>query len=136
MIKCCAATALLAFLLAAAEPAPAQPWELVGEAGWVRMVYVEPARIKDTKLIAQIVNDLMARFGTARPVQIDFFDDRALTPTTTPYQKRQRFHHVAKFNFNPKNGMRRFVRIDYVPFDPNQPMLVKPRETEETLQTP
>jgi hypothetical protein len=120
----------------AAAPAPAQPWELVGEAGWVKMVYVEPTRIKDTKLIAQIVNELIDRFGTAHPLQFDFFDDRSQTPTTKPYQTAQRQHHRAKFNINPITNLRRFVWIDLVPFDPNQPMMVKPRETEEKLPSP
>ena len=127
---------LAAGAAAGAEPPAGQPWELVGESGRVKTVYVEPARIKDTKLIARIVDDLMARFGVAGPMQIDFFDDRALTPTAPPYQQAQRIHLKAKFNFNPQNGMRRFVRIDLVPVDPNQPMRVKPRETEEKLPSP
>ncbi|HEY3174863.1 MAG TPA: hypothetical protein VGK94_03785 [Candidatus Polarisedimenticolia bacterium] len=121
---------------AAAGPAPGQPWELVGESGWVKMVYVEPARIKDTRLLAQIVADLMGRFGSTNPMQVDFFDDRALTPTALPSPPRQRIHQRAKFNFNPRNGLRRFVWMEWVPVDPNQPAKVKPRETEEELPPP
>ena len=120
-------------LLTAAPPAAG--WELVGQAGALRMVYVEPARVKDTKILAKIVDDLILRFGTERPMQIDFFDDREQTPATRPYTAGQRAHHRAKFNLNPKNGLRRFVWVDYVA-DPDEPAKLKLIETEEKLPSP
>ena len=100
------------------------------------MVYVEPARIKDTKLLAGVVRTLLEQAGTATPLQIDFFDDRASTPTAKPWSARNVRHHRAKFNFNPGNGMRRFAWVEYVPVDPNVPTRVKAVETEASLPSP
>src|SRR5262245_61969281 len=120
-----------------APTAPTAGWELLGQAGPVKTVYVEPAKIKDTKLIAKIVDDLIHRFGAEAPMQVDFFDDREQTPATRPpYTADHKAHHRAKFNFNPKTGLRRFVWVSYVPADPNQPGKLKLSETEETLPSP
>ena len=120
-------------ILAATPPAPG--WELVGQAGALKMVYVEPAGVKNTKVLSTIVAQMLDRFGTQRPMQIDFFDDRAQTPATRPYAAEQRLHHRAKFNFNPKNGMRRFVWVQHTP-DPNNPAVLRFTEREETLPSP
>ena len=121
--------------LFAATP-PAGGWEIVGQVGVLKMVYVEPARVKDTKFLAKIVDDMIVRFGTQRPMQIDFFDDREQTPATRPYAASQKRHQRAKFNFNPANGLRRFVWVDYAPVDPNEPAKLKLSETEEMLPSP
>lgn len=119
----------------AATP-PAAGWEMVGQVGALKMVYVEPARVRDTKFLAKIVDDMIVRFGTQRPMQIDFFDDREQTPATRPYAASQKRHHRAKFNLNPANGLRRFVWVEYAPVDPNEPTKLKLSETEETLPSP
>ena len=111
-------------------------WELVGQAGPLKMVYVEPARVKDTKVLAKIVDEMIVRFGTQGPLQIDFFDDREQTPATRPYAASQKRHQRAKFNFNPAYGLRRFVWVNYAPSDPNEPAKLKLSETEETLPSP
>lgn len=121
--------AVIALLLAAATPG----WELVAHIGPINAVYVDPAGIKDPKLLAGIVTDLLERFGRERPLQIDFFDNREGTPTTRPYPASAKPFHRAKFNFNPANGMRRFVRM--VPEDPNNPA-GRRREVEEKLPLP
>lgn len=121
-------------ILAAAAPGPG--WELVGQSGALKMVYVEAARAKDTKFFALIVDDLIKRNGADRPMQIDFFDDREQTPVMRPYTATQKAHHRAKFNFNPANGMRRFVWVSYAPADPNEPSKLKISETEESLPSP
>lgn len=127
---------LLVVLGLFAAATQAQGWELVGQSGPLRMVYVEPARVKDTKLLAAIVDEMLARFGTQRPLQIDFFDDREQTPAARPYTTGQKLHQRAKFNFNPANGLRRFVWVSYAPVDPNEPARLKLSETEEKLPSP
>src|SRR5258706_14185843 len=108
---------LLVVGILAAVP-PAAVWELVGQSGPLRMVYIAPGRVKDTKLLATIVDDVIHRSGGEHPLQIDIFDDREQTPTVRPYTASQKLHQRAKFNFNPANGMRRFVWVTYAPVDP------------------
>ena len=127
---------LMVLGLLAAAPPPSAGWELVGQAGPLRMVYIEPARVKDTKFLAKVVDELLHRFGTEMPLQFDFFDDREQTPAARPYTASQIAHHRAKFNFNPKNGLRRFVWVSYETLDPNQPAKLKLNETEERLPSP
>lgn len=112
--------------------AAGQPWEFMGGVGYLRFVYVEPARMKDTKLISQIVGEMFTKFGKEKPMEIDFFDDRAAIPRTIPFSPEQRRHERAKFNFNPRNDLQRFVWLELVP-DPNDPTRIRLKETEEKL---
>ena len=124
---------LIPGVLVAAAAAPA--WELVGAVGLLRVVYVEPSHIKDTRFLADVVSQMYAKFGKEQAMQIDFFDDRDAAPKTVPYTSAQRRHQRAKFNFNPKNGMQRFVWLDLVPV-PNDPTKLRIKETEEKLPLP
>ena len=127
--------AVLAMLMMLAVAAAASEWELVGAAGPLRFVYVDPARMKDSSLLARIVGEVYAKFGKEHAMEIDFFDNRAAVPQNVPFTQEQRRHQRAKFNFNPKNGMQRFVRIDLVP-DPNDATKLRIKETEEKLPLP
>jgi len=126
-----AAAAAAALVTAAGAPA----WELMGQSGPVKIVYIEPAALKDLKRVAPVVAEIMARFGRERPVQIDFFDDRRTAPKALPYTREQRLRQKAKFNFNPRTGRERFVRIEPAA-DPNAPDVVRLREVEESLPPP
>jgi len=125
----------VAVLATLAGAAAASEWELVGYAGPLRFVYVDPAHLKDTSLIVRIVEDVYSKFGKDHAMEIDFFDDRAAVPQNVPFTSEQRRHQRAKFNFNPKNGLQRFVRLELVP-DPNDATKLRIKETEEKLPLP
>ena len=121
----------IGLLILASAGAP--EWEHVAQLGAVNTVYVDPARIEDKALLARIVADLLAKSGTQRPLQIDFFEDRQKTPTALPYTAEQRRHQRAKFNFIPNGSVKRFAWVE--PSDPNQPG-GKQRLREEPLPLP
>jgi len=117
---------VLALLLATSGPG----WEMVAHMGPINTVYVEPAKAKDIKVIGSIVDALLEANGRDHAIQIDFFDDKELTPRTRPYPAASRTAYRAKYNFNPANGLNRFVWIE--PADPNNPS-GKRKEVEEKL---
>jgi len=133
----CVVILLMAVTAQAPAPADTQPaplkgegWEFVGGMGAIRTVFVDSSRLDDREFLAKVITTLLDRWGRERPVQIDFFDDRALTPLKPPYPPESKPHHRAKFNFNPANGMMRFVRIlPPLPDDPSG----KRRQVEEKL---
>lgn len=114
----------------ATRPAAAPVWELVGNLGRVKTVYVEPAHVKDRQLLASVVKEILDKSGRQSPVEINFFDDQLNTPRTLPFPPVSRRHHRAKFNFNPANGLKKFVWV--VPADPNAPG-ARPTYTEDSL---
>ena len=114
----------------ATRPATAPAWELVGNLGRVKTVYVEPAHVKDKQLLASVVKEILDKSGRQSPVEVNFFDDPVRTPRTLPFPPASRQHHRAKFNFNPANGLKKFVWV--TPADPNAPG-GKPKHTEDTL---
>lgn len=118
---------------AAAQTAPSRTpaWEMVASLGRIKTVYVEPARIKDKALLASAVQEILDKAGRDAPVEIDFFDDRVQTPRTLPFPPSTRAHHRAKFNWNPANGMKKFVWVQ--PADPNQPAS-RPKYTEDPIE--
>ncbi len=118
--------AALALLLAVSGSG----WELVTHMGPINAVYVEPAKAKDIKVLGSIIDELLAKNGREHAIQIDFFDDRELTPKTRPYPAACKPAYRAKYNFNPANGLDRFVWI--LPADPNNPT-GKLKEVEEKL---
>lgn len=113
-----------------ASPLKGEAWEWVGAMGAYRIVYVEPSRLNDPTFMATLITTLLDQWGRDRPLQIEFFDDRKLTPTRPPYPPESKAHRRAKFNFNPRNGMMRFVRL--LPPADGSPT-GKPREVEEKL---
>jgi len=115
--------------------APAPGWVYVSSAGPLQIVYVEPSRMSDPQLMAAVVAEVYRKIGGEHAFQIDFFDARDGAPVRPPYTLEQRRHHKAKFNFNPKNGLRRFVRLELVP-DPDNAAKPRIRETEVELPLP
>jgi hypothetical protein len=115
----------------AAPPAGAPAWELVGNLGRVKTVYVDPARIKDKQILASAVKNLLDKAGRQSALEVNFFDDRVAAPRTLPFPPGSRRHHRAKFNFNPANGMKKFVWVQ--PADPAAPD-GKPKYTEDSLE--
>ena len=99
--------------------ATAPAWELVANLGRVKSVYVEPAHIKDKEVLGAAVKAILEKTGKDAPVEIDFFDDKLMAPRALPFPPGSRAHHRAKFNFNPANGMKKFVWVE--PLDPNTP---------------
>jgi len=118
--------AALALLLAVSGTG----WELVAHMGPINTVYVEPSKAKDIAVLGSIIDDLLAKNGREHPIQIDFFDDKDLTPRSRPYPASCKPAYRAKYNFNPANGLSRFVWI--LPADPNEPS-GKLKEVEEKL---
>ncbi|HZI94237.1 MAG TPA: hypothetical protein VFE84_08335 [Patescibacteria group bacterium] len=127
--------AMLGVMATLAVAAGASEWELVGYAGPLRFVYVDPAHMKDASLLAHIVGEVYSKFGKDHAMEIDFFDSRAAVPQNIPFTQEQRRHQKGKFNFNPKTGLQRFVRLDLVP-DPNDATKLRIKETEEKLPLP
>ena len=115
-------------LLAAAAPA----WELVGNLGRVKTIYVDPAHARDKQVLGEAVKAMLEKFGREQALEIDFFDDKTLTPRALPFPQATRAHHKAKFNLNPANNMQKFV---WVVTDPNNPG-GKPQLIEEELKLP
>ena len=115
-------------LLAASAPA----WELIGNLGRVKTVYVEPAHIKDKDVLAAAVKSLLDQFGKEQAIEINFFDEKTFTPRTLPFGAATRSHHKAKFNLNPATQLKKFVWV--VP-DPNNPE-GKPQYIEDELKLP
>lgn len=127
MIK--AAIGGLALLLSAGGAT----WEHVARLGPINVVYVDPGKARDNEFLAKVVTELLDKIGREKPAQIDFFDDREKAPGAVPYKPEQRRHQFAKFNFNPANGMKKFIRFE--PPDPEDPN-GKPRQVEEQLPLP
>lgn len=128
-------TLMLAALAIAAEGAPADAappaWKLVSADGGVIIMYVQPDRARDKKVYAEAVAWVFAKLGDQGPFQVDFFDDEKNTPQTRQYTAENQACHRARYNFNPKNGMRRFLWIG--PIDPADG---KRHATEDTLPLP
>jgi len=120
----------LAALLMAAPAAPV--YEVMAELGWNKTVYVAAPAIKDQGFYEEVIPKLLDRFGRDHPVQIEFYDDKELTPRKKPYTKEQLLHQKAKFNFNPRNGMQKFVWMDFTPAGEK----LKLTETEVELNLP
>ncbi len=123
---------LIAVISLALLSAGAPAWELIGNLGRVKTVYVDPARIKDKEVLAGAVKSLLDQFGKEQAIEINFFDDKTLTPRTLPFGAATRAHHKAKFNLNPANQMKKFV---WVVADPNNPQ-GKPQYVEDELTLP
>ena len=112
-------------------PAPKAPvWKFVAMDGPIFTFYVPPEHAGDKKIYAEIVRYVMGRIGDQGPFQADFFDDESKTPTSHEYTDENRAHQRARFNFNPANGMKRFLWIR--PADPANPK-GKRIATEDTL---
>jgi hypothetical protein len=121
----------IASVVLAAVLATAPAWELVATLGRVKTVYVEPARIKDKQVLRDAVKAILEKEKKDAPVEIDFFDDKLMTPRTLPFPAGTRPHQKAKFNFNPANGMKKFVWVE--PMDPNHPE-GRPKYIEDDLK--
>lgn len=106
-----------AALLMLAASAPS--WKIVAALGPVFTVYVQPDQVKNKDVYVSVVEYMFKQAGDQRPFQLDFFDSLHDTPTSRHFTASNRLHHRARFNFNPANGMKRFVWI--VPEDPNSP---------------
>lgn len=114
--------------------APTEPvYEVIAELGPVKTVHVAGPEIKDTSFYERVIPVLLDRFGRERPVQIEFYDDKEMTPRKKPYTIEHMFHQKAKFNFNPRNGLQRFVWV--APVDPNAEK-VRFGQTEVKLRLP
>ena len=121
--------ALVAALVAQPSAPPKDPvWKFVAMDGPIFTFYVPADRAQDKKIYAEIVRYVLSRIQG--PFQADFFDDESKTPTSREYTDENRAHHRARFNFNPANGMKRFLWIR--PADPANPA-GKRIATEDTL---
>ncbi len=108
-------------------------WKVVATDGAVIIMHVQPDRARDKAVYAEAVTWVFDRLGDQGSFQIDFFDDEAHTPVTRRYTDDNRACQVARFNFNPRNGMKRFLWIE--PVDPAKPK-GKRQATEDTLPPP
>jgi len=127
---------ILAALAMLAQPAPpkaplakAPVWKFVALDGPLFTFYVPADRVDDKQVYAEIVRYIFDRIGDQGPFQADFFDDESKTPTSHVYNDENRAHHRARFNFNPVNGMKRFLWIRPNPANPKGKRIA----TEDTL---
>jgi len=131
-------TLLLAFLAVAPEgtatEAPAPHWKYIASDGAVVIIHVRPEHARDKRIYAEAVAWVFNRLGdTPVPFQVDFFDDEKDTPTTRQYNDRNRACQRARYNYNPKTGMKRFLWIE--PSEPGNPAAGR-KGVEDTLPLP
>ncbi len=130
MLLILAALAMLAQSTPPKAPPMAPVWKFVAMDGPIFTFYVPADRASDKQVYAEIVRYVFERVGNQAPFQADFFDDESKTPTSRAYTDDNRAHQRARFNFNPVNGMKRFLWIR--PADPANPK-GKRVATEDTL---
>ena len=85
-----------------------QEWNVVAKAGLTYMVYVSPAGLKDKFFVAQVLNAVMNQSDKTRPVEINLYDNKQLTPRRFPMTDQQMLHWKAQYNKNPNNGYEEF----------------------------
>ena len=103
---------LLVLLIGCGEKAPEKyKWSLVGNQGRIRTIYVDPAGLRDTEFLKDLVSHLS---GDGKTVQLMFFDDYAATPVSLPMSDNAMLHQRAQYNFNPNTGFEEFVFIEVV----------------------
>lgn len=102
--------------------AVAQNWEVVGQAGIVRFVYMAPEGLKDKQFVAQVLSTIMrkqiglnSQTGHWRgAAEILLFDDKRYTPQDFPMTDKQMLHQRARYNYNPNTGFEEFVWVSVV----------------------
>jgi hypothetical protein len=99
------------FFVLAANVAYAQQWELVGQVGGFRFVYVEPEGLKDKYFVAQVLSAITAKEKPTAVLQIELYDDKNYTPKGVPSTDKQFLHWRARYNRNPSIGFEEFVWV-------------------------
>lgn len=93
----------------------APPWELIGLIGPYRTVYVEPMvyQPQDQQAVSRLLAISAELLGaeqqqkSSRPVIVDFFTERSMTPTALPYTEEQKKVWKARVVY-PADGERSF----------------------------
>ena len=102
-------------LVACGTSPPAKyPWTIVGSQGIARMIFSDPAALKDTRFLGDFVSHL-TESGVMS--QLMFFDDRAATPSALPMSDTAMLHLRAQYNYNPNTGLEKFIFMEVLASD-------------------
>ena len=112
----------------AAEIVP--EWEVVGQFGIVRTVYVSPNGLRDKSFVLQVLRIVTDKYEKSKPIQVMFFDDKRNTPKRLPMTDPEMLHWKAQYNRNPNTNYERFVWISVTDPKSSPP---KVKETEEEI---
>lgn len=94
------------------DKASARPWKVLGNQGNTQFIFVEPDKVHDRVLMAQILQAVVGqKSGIRRTVEVLFFNKESETPAAFPMTDSQMLHQVAQYNYNPNNGFEEFVWI-------------------------
>jgi len=88
-----------------------QEWNMIGNFGIVRTLYVSPEGLKDKFYMAQVLLSVMRKENKSLPIQIMIFDNQRLTPRDFPMTDAQMLHWKAIYNRNPNTNLEKFVWI-------------------------
>jgi len=84
-------------------------YEVVGEFGIVKTVYMPIEKIQDQDCIGHALGKIVDPSETM--IQVDFFDDRSSTPGRYPMTDSELAHWRAHYNFNRQTGYEGFIYI-------------------------
>jgi hypothetical protein len=122
-MKRISAFVVFVLLVACGTSAPAKyPWTIVGSQGVARMIYLDPAALKDTQFLGELVSHL-TQPGTIS--QLMFFDDRAATPSALPMDDTAMLHWRAQYDYNPNTGLEKFVFVEVSDKNTSPPTLTE-----------
>lgn len=87
-------------------------WELIGNFGGVRTIYVQESRILDPPTLERINAEVLEAVDTGLPLQVDYFDDRDYTPVRYPMTDEQLKHWKAQCNVYEGKANLKYVTVD------------------------
>jgi hypothetical protein len=100
----------------------AQEWEVVGEVGVTKFVFVSPEGLKDKHFVAQVLHAITNKYPKGA-LQVFIYDDKAYTPRGFPMTDKQMLHQRARYNRNPSTSLSEFAWISVVDAKSSPPKL-------------
>lgn len=84
-------------------------YEVIGEFGAVKTVYMPIEQIQDQNYIGRVLGEIVD--PSEMTIQVDFFDDINSTPGRYPMTDTELAHWRAQYNFNRDSNYERFIYI-------------------------
>lgn len=118
----------LAIALACSPLSPmlAQEWEIVGEVGVTKFVFVSPQGLKDKHLVAQVLHVIADKYPDGI-LEVLIYDDKAYTPKGFPMTDKQMLHQRARYSRNPNTGLSEFAWSSVIDAKNSPPKLKETR---------
>ena len=91
------------------SPSSSLPYEIVGDFGDVKTVYMSPENLKDTDLVGRVLGEIVDE--SVMVVQVDFFDDRNATPGRYPMTDNELAHWRAQYTFSRQYNEEKFMYV-------------------------